>query len=135
MTDTAAGLLAQAADLPGLLDAAYEAFDHVLAAARAAEDGAGSLLPAFALAAAAAADGRDAVLCAPSMPASGRARPLPAPPLDTAEAAADYAASLALLLKTLLDRAAAGGAPADQAACANAAACAARIAELLAPPG
>jgi hypothetical protein len=135
MIDTAAGLLARAADLPGLLDAAFEAFDHIVAVARAAEDGAGSLLPALALAAAAAADGRDAVLYAPSMPASGRARPLPVPSLATAQAAADYAASLARLLKTLLDRASAAGGTADQAACASGAGCAARIGELLAPPG
>lgn len=134
MTETVAGLLARAADLPGLLDAAYEAFDHILAIVRAAEDGAGGLLPALVLTAAAAADGRDAVLCAPSMPPEDRGRSLPRPSFPTAQAAADYAAGLARLLSTLLGGVPAGGI-ADQAACASAAACAARIGELLAPPG
>lgn len=51
----------RAGDLPALLGAAYRAFERALQALRGAEDQAGPLLPAFVLAAAAAANGRDAV--------------------------------------------------------------------------
>jgi hypothetical protein len=86
------------------------------------------------LAAAAAADGRDAVLCAPSTPPEDRGRDLPRPAFSTAQAAADYAAALARRLDTLIGDVSAGS-TADQAACAAAEACAVRIAQLLAPPG
>jgi hypothetical protein len=46
-----------AGDLPALLGAAYRAFERALQALRGAEDQAGLLLPAFVLAAAAAANG------------------------------------------------------------------------------
>ena len=64
-------LLAAAADLPSLLAAAYETFEHILAALRSAEESAGAMLPAFVMAAAAAANGRDAILTAPSLPRAG----------------------------------------------------------------
>jgi hypothetical protein len=60
----AASSVLQAEDLPALLAAAYGAFECALQTLRGAEDHAGSLLPAFVLAAAAAADGRDAVAAA-----------------------------------------------------------------------
>ena len=61
----------ETADLPALLGAAYRAFEWALETLRGAEDQVGPLLPAFVLAAtaaAAAADGRDAVAAAGSFP-------------------------------------------------------------------
>ncbi len=120
----------RAGDLPGLLAAAYRAFECALQALRGAEDRAGPLLPAFVLAAAAAADGRDAVAAAGPF-----ALPEPVPPGNMSSPAADVAdqvdrLSLALLAR-LRDAAAGAGGP----ACAAAAACAGRMHELLAPPG
>lgn len=121
----------RAEDLPALLAAAYGGFDCALQALRGAEDHAGPLLPAFVLAAAAAADGRDAV-------AETGAFPGPGSPLMgnmTSAAAvevADQVAGLSLALLTRLRDAAAGG---GGSACAAAAARAARTHELLAPPG
>ena len=122
----------RAEGLPALLAAAYSAFECALHALRGAEDHAGPLLPAFVLAAAAAADGRDAVAAARSFPRPG----LPAELGDMASPAAaevaDQVAELAYAwLARLRDAAAGGGGP----ACAAAAACAGRMHELLAPPG
>jgi len=127
--DQPQALLAAAADLPSLLAAAYEAFEYVLAELRAGEDAAGSLLPAFVMAAAAAADGRDAIITAPSLPrASGPPLPPPAggPPHDIA----DHAAAIGLLLEARL---AAAAGTADQHPAGRAAGCARRIHQLLAP--
>ncbi len=133
-----------------LLSAAYQAFEQMLATIRANEDQAGSLFAAFVLAAASAADGRDALLAAPSLPL-----PLPAAPApliigvggtsgpasdpaglesitDIADALADLsqliAATLARAARHVLNRA-------DQAACTEAARCAEAIWSLLARPG
>ena len=57
-----------AADLPEVLESAWRAFECMLAEAEAHEDPATPLFPAFVLAATAAANGRDAVLLAPSLP-------------------------------------------------------------------
>ena len=78
----------EAANLPALLGAAYRAFEWALQALRGAEDQAGALLPAFVLAAAAAADGRDAVAAAGSFPGPGAApegRITPIAPIDLAD--------------------------------------------------
>ena len=122
-----------AAGHAGLLGAACLVFDHILGVLRGAEAGAGGLLPAFAMAAAAAADGRDAVLAAAPAPAGPRGALPPVPAFATAEAAADYAAGLAAALRARLGGAPAAG-PADRAACAAAADCAARVWEALEPP-
>jgi hypothetical protein len=121
----------RAEDLPALLAAAYGAFECALQALRGAEDHAGPLLPAFVLAAAAAADGRDAVAAARSFPGPGS---WPTGNMTSAAAVevADQVAGLSrALLTRLRDAAAGGGGP----ACAAAAARAARMHELLAPPG
>jgi hypothetical protein len=121
----------RAEDLPALLAAAYRAFEYALQALRGAEDNAGPLLPAFVLAAASAADGRDAVAAAGSFAVPG-----PTPMKDTASPAAadvaDQVARLSLALFTRLRDAAAEG---GGSACAAAAARAGRMHELLAPPG
>jgi hypothetical protein len=124
------GSVLGAEDLPALLGAAYRAFERSLRALRGAEGHAGPLLPAFVLAAAAAADGRDAVA------AAGQLRgPDAAPGQDTTSLAAidlaDQVAGLSLTLSVRLrDAAARGGGP----ACEEAAAHASRMHELLAPP-
>ncbi len=61
----------RAESLPALLGVAYHAFECALQVLRHAEDHAGPLLPAFVLAAAAAADGRDAVAADRSFPGLG----------------------------------------------------------------
>jgi hypothetical protein len=82
------------------------------------------------MAAAAAADGRDAISTAPALPPA--ASPLPLPALHgTPGGIAGQAARLADLLRARL-AAAAGGSAADQAAVASAIGCAHRIHELLA---
>lgn len=120
----------RAGDLPALLGAAYRAFERALQALRGAEDQAGPLLPAFVLAAAAAANGRDAVAAATSFRGPGAT---PAGNLTPAEATdlADQVAGLSLALFTRLRDAAAEG---GESACSAAAAHAGRMYELLAPP-
>ncbi len=120
----------QAKDLPALLAAAYSAFECALRALRGAEDDAGPLMPAFVLAAAAAADGRDAVAAAGSF-----ALPEAVPSENTVSPAAadvaDQVARLSLALAARLRGAAADGGGSEVAA---AAAYAGRMHELLAPP-
>jgi len=121
----------QAEDLPALLAAAYFGFECALHALRGAEDHAGPLLPALVLAAAEAADGRDAVVAAGSFPGAGSVLPQGMTSLAAIDVA-DQVAGLSLALFTRLrDAAAVGGGP----ACAAAAARAGRMHELLAPPG
>jgi len=121
----------RAENLAALLAAAYRAFEYALQALRGAEDHAGPLLPAFVLAAAAAADGRDAVAAAGSFPGLGS--PLTGDVASTAaEKVADQVAGLSLALLTRLRDAAAGE---GGSACAAAAARAGRMHELLAAPG
>jgi hypothetical protein len=55
-------------DLGAVLDAAYEAFEAMLAAIRAHEDPGSVFFSRFTMAAALAADGRDAIAFAPSVP-------------------------------------------------------------------
>ena len=121
----------RAESLPALLGAAYRAFECALRALRGAEDHAGPLLPALVLAAAEAADGRDAVAAAGSFPGPGAALAETMVSL-TAIDVADQVAGLSLALSTRLrDAATGGGGP----ACAAAAARAGRMHELLAQPG
>jgi hypothetical protein len=121
----------RAEDLPALLGAAYRAFDCALQALRGAEDHAGPMLPALVLAAAQAADGRDAVAAAGPFPGPGTDLAGTAAPVSAAEVA-DQVAGLGLAMAgRLRDAAAAGGGP----VCAEAAGCAGRMHELLAPPG
>ena len=118
-------------DLPALLAAAYRAFECALQALRDAEDHAGPLLPALVLAAAEAADGRDAVAAAGPFPGPGAALAETMTSLAAIDVA-DQVAGLSLALFTRLRDAAAGG---GGSACAAAAARAGRMYELLAPPG
>lgn len=132
---TAARLqLGKPAGLPALLDAAYRAFAEILSAAERCDDEAGTVVAAFAFAAAAAADGRDAIASAPS---------LPRPPLqvlgsdgrldDRGSAVEMLIADLAELSRVLAARlsdAARAAAGEDAAACRIAASYARQIAAL-----
>jgi hypothetical protein len=129
-----------AAGLPEVLESAWRAFECMLAEAEANEDPATPLFPAFVLAATAAANGRDAVLLAPS---------LPWPPQDSppngeqvggpAEPTGAVARGLALLCKVLISQleTAAGSAASsgDRDACRFAAGRARAIYDLLAGAG
>lgn len=126
--------LEAACGLPATLDAAHEAFETILAVLRHHQERAGHGFPAFVLAASAAANGRDQIAEAPSLP-------LPAaPPADAgdlldfcvwAQVATEAAALGHALVNSLLVASGAAG-DADQAACRHAVAHAARIWSLLA---
>ncbi len=119
--------LRRASELAEILDTAYGAFEHMLSAMRICEDPADPLFIPFVMAAASAADGRDAIAFAPALPRY----PL-RPEGDeqdcapgSAEAAAGALASLSRLLAAQLEGAAdAAVDPADQTACENGARCA-----------
>jgi hypothetical protein len=131
--------LEQTDDLPALLEAAHQVFAVVLTALRAHEDPASVWFGRFVMAAASAADGRDAVIFAPSMPphhahATGSGGEDSS--TGTADTVAGDIASLcglaAVRLAQATDQAAGLG---DRAACVRAARCARRICELLARGG
>jgi hypothetical protein len=128
--------LEQATGLPAVLDAGYEAFEEMLPALEEQEDRGGAAFAAFVMSATAAANGRDALAAAPSLP--------PAPPGKLAVAAAesfrgqameDAAAALArlsqLLSTRLTDASGLSADPGDKVACARAARHAASICSLL----
>ena len=128
MTADLTDRLSEAAGVPVLLVAAYDAFEHMLRALREIENRAGVLLPVIVLAAAAAGDGRDAVARVSWLPS--RPEP-PAPPMPArgAEQIADETAGLS---RALWERLAAADAPiAYRAACAGGAEAAWRICRLL----
>jgi hypothetical protein len=129
--------LEQASDLAALLDAAYGGFEGMLPVIHGQEDRAGGGFAAFVMSAASAANGRDAVASAPSLPpaAAGRTPPVIAAPVTgvTEEAAAAVLAGLSQLLASRLADAATWAADAaDRAACAAAARHAGAIWSLLA---
>ena len=132
--------LEQASDLSAVFDAAYDAFEAMRLAFRAHEDPATGLFAPFVMAAAAAADGRDAVAFAPSLPPR-RACGAPVAGEGTgreqsAEGIAGAAAALSQLLAGSLVRAAGSASdPGDRAACEQATACAHRIWDLLGGTG
>lgn len=117
--------LRDAGGVAQILDAACDAFEDMLLAIRACEDPASGWFAASMMAAASAADGRDAVLFAPSLP---RSRATGAPAVETgslagesAESIADAVASLSRLLVTrLLQARESSSDPGDRDACADA---------------
>jgi hypothetical protein len=128
--------LEAADDLPAILDAAYEAFEDMLTVIEDHQHPYGGAFVAFVMSAPAAANGRDAVAGAPSLPpgrTAGRDFPGagPAPGVSGSRAAAAVA-GLSLLLVARLD-AAAGlcGSVADRTACSLAARHAASVCSLL----
>ena len=118
--------LERADSLPAVLDAAHDAFGSMLSAIRALEDPATALFIPLVMAAASAAEGRNALSFAPALPS----RPLPAAPTRDdvpADATSVQArtASLAalgeLLAARLTDAARDAPGHGDQAACRGAA--------------
>jgi hypothetical protein len=137
ITSSLRQLEAAPANLPGLLDASLLAFEDLLTEIRSREDPASPLFAALTMAAVSAADGRDAVLFAPSLPLS----PEPAGPPSQAPGQAsdptrrDIAelAALCTALTSRLDHAArSADVPGDYQACRDAARCARDIHDLLA---
>jgi len=131
--------LEQADDLPALLEAAHRVFVATLTALRAHEDPASVWFGRLVMAAASAADGRDAVIFAPSMPAHrahatwSTRQGSSAGPADTV--AGDIASLCGLAAVRLAQAASQAADPDDQAACVRAAQCAQGICELLAVGG
>jgi hypothetical protein len=111
-----------AGSLAALLDAAYAAFAEVMSAIYSDEDRAGESFAGFAFAAAAAAEGRDAVAGTPSLsrpplvksPGDLRA---PDPPYKTGELAAVVAGLAGLLAVRLEEAAETAEDPEDRVGC------------------
>jgi hypothetical protein len=130
--------LQHAISLAGVLDAAYDAFEEMLQVIRAHEDPASDLFAAFMMAAASAADGRDAVAFSSSLPPSSRAG-AGAPSGEgggrageSTEDIADAVAGLSRLLVARLGQARGWSShPDDCAACEDALRCAHNICGLL----
>jgi hypothetical protein len=129
--------LEQATDLPAILGAAHGAFEAMLPVIHAQEDRLGGGFAAFVMAAASAANGRDAIAFAPSLPptapvaveAIGKGQHRP----DTeAEAAAALAGLSQVLVSRLADAASWAGLAADRVACSDAARYATEVWSLLA---
>ncbi len=134
---TAADRFRAAHGLPAVLDAACDAFEQILAVIAACEDTGPGMAIAVLFAATQAANGRDAMLFAPSLPPTALHAPAPAGEQPQGNGH-DLKAAMATLAGLLADRlghtaTTAGGA--DRAACHDAAACATRIHDLLTRPG
>ena len=134
--DAARARLEHASGLPAVLDAAYDAFEDMLGAIEVQQDPGGGAFAAFVMAGPAAANGRNAVAAAPSLP--------PAPSGDlarteagssrglSAETTATVLAALSQLLASRLTQANDLSADlGDRIACAQAARHAASICSLL----
>lgn len=137
--------LEHADDLPALLEAAHQGFAVALTALRACEDPESEWFGGFVMAAAAAADGRDALRFAPSIPLHG-SHGMPdlgtQPPARRAameqpagSVAGDIAALCGLAAVRLARATSRTSDRGDQDACARAARSARRICELLAGGG
>lgn len=129
----AAARLAQATDLPGVLDTAYESFEDMLAVLRRHQEDDEGAFPAFVMAACAAANGRDMIAWAPALqPAAPRER---AGGLLDGASVAEVALAIASLSGELATRltvlAGATGHPVDRNCCEHAAAEAMAIQALL----
>src|SRR6266851_5602852 len=132
--------LREANGLAAVLDAAYDAFEGMLPVIRVGQDNAGSLFAAFGKSAASAADGRNAILLAPSLPPHCLHRtPAPGEGSHRGEGAESIAVCLAALSQLLTDRLAQAAKSApdyrDRAACRSAARRARDIHALLTGPG
>jgi hypothetical protein len=124
--------------LPALLDAACQAFELLLSALEHHQDPASGMFSHFVQAAMRAADARDAVLFAPSLPTRPLCPDQAAEDVNGARSPADVLDLVALskVLYQTLDHAAASGiGQADLAACRQAAGYAAAIHQLLTGAG
>lgn len=135
MMDTTQQHLQEADSLAAVLDAAYGAFEGMLSVIYPVQDPASGLLAAFVMAAASAANGRNALALAPSLPG----RPLLAAPAEQQpwsgeppERVAEVVATLSTLIaERLMQVAASAPDTGDQAACQNAAQSAREICGML----
>ena len=123
--DAAQHRVQQATDLPAVLDTAYEAFEAMLSVLQPAQDPASGLFAAFVMAAASAANGRNALALAPSLPRhpllTVQAQEQPRPG-ERPERVAEAVAGLSHLVAERLAQAAASAPdPGDQDACRHAA--------------
>jgi len=137
---TAAGdRFGQARDLAAVLDAACEAFEEILAVIGGYEDANDALVVPLLLAATQAANGRDAVLFAPSLPARRLHQPQRVGEELERGSAQDVIVAVTGLCQLLASRlahtAAAAADVADRAACRDAARHAQQICALLAGSG
>ena len=125
--------LQQAASLPEVLAAGFDAFETIRITARHHQDQVPALFAAFMTTADAAVDGREAITIAPSLPHAAGAKPggALAADADTAQAADALAALATVLRDRLTDAAALADTPGDQVACQDAAHAAARICQLM----
>lgn len=130
--------LQRAGDLPAVLDAACDAFEDVLAILCDHQDPADDTFITFVLAATCAANGRDAVLFAPSLPAH-RLHATPEAEQDPHRGSAGAVSVLAalshLLVARLVQAAAWARDHGDRAACHDAARSARQIHSLLTGSG
>jgi hypothetical protein len=125
MMDTAQQRVQEADGLAAVLDAAYVAFEGMLSVIYPVQDPASGLFAAFVMAAASAADGRNALALAPSLPG----HPLVAVPAEQQprygeppERVAEVVAGLSRLVADRLTQAAVFALDADDgAACQHAA--------------
>jgi hypothetical protein len=134
--DVARARLEQAAGLPPVLDAAYEAFEEMLCAIEDQQDPAGGAFAAFVMSGAAAASGRDALAAAPSLLPAASPEPADAIAVSTGDLTTeDIAAALAALSQLLASRLTGASdlsaEVGDRVACAQAARHAASICSLL----
>jgi hypothetical protein len=127
--------LEQASDLAALLDAAYEAFEGMVSVIHPAQDPASGLFTAFVMAAASAANGRNALALAPSLPGhplaavpAGQQHRSGEPPEHMAEVVAELSH---LVAERLAQAAACAPDTGDRAACRHAAQSAQEICSLL----
>ena len=118
--------LREASGLAPVLDAAYDAFEGMLPVIAACQDYTGSLFTAFGETAVSAADGRNAILLAPSLPSCClHETPAPGEKSHRGEDVEIIAAGLAAVSVLLADRLAQAAKSApdyrDRAACRTAA--------------
>jgi hypothetical protein len=134
-TITAVGArLEHATGLAAILDVAYDAFEDMLPVIEAQQDPGSAAFTAFVMSGASAANGRDAIAAAPSLPAAAAPRITPArtPVAVTTQQAAAAVAGLSRVLVSRLNAAASLSAEVgDRAACASAARHAAAICSML----
>jgi len=131
--------LRKAADLGAVLAVAYEAFEGMLSLLRQHQDRAGELFAIFVMAAASAADGRDAVAAAPSLPRCRKRTEQLTPPTardaDAGRVADELAALSQLLAARLADFGQRAPQEGDRAASAEAASAAEKINNLVSGTG
>lgn len=127
--------LESAAGLAATLDAAYIAFETILAVLRHHQERSGPGFPAFVLAAAAAGNGRDWIAEAATLPPAGTS-PRASDDLPGGDDWRQAAAEIAALARALADRlnvaAADAAGPRDRVACRQSMSYAERISSLLA---